>query len=222
MRIVRTPLLSTMSDISLNLVRGAAHIVSGGHIERWLGTNGTPMEHQAVECDVCCLECRTFGQYTFEFLGGVGKLHRTGAYSNKYSGHLRERVMAHTATTGLRLADLYDVYYSLPGRWKARHYDAVHNNCQQFARLFWRQLFGSQEDDFAEWQSRTAAARRCGCKSEVFRVRRMKLVRVQKTSDAEQISASLMQGTLGLLSMGAMGAQVRCSGNVLGTRTHSV
>ena len=78
MRIVRTPLLSTASDIGLSAVRLTANVVTIGYVEKWLGIHGIPLEHQAIECDVFCIDCMRELIYTFEYLGGIGKLDRAG------------------------------------------------------------------------------------------------------------------------------------------------
>ena len=118
-----------MSDIALSGLRATANGMTLGYVEKWLGTNGmratsmvtnhmraamwwdysgTPLEHQAVECDVVCLECGTFGPFTFEFLGGIGKLDRPGGYTNKYSGNYRQRVIKNTT---IYLSDIYEVRF---------------------------------------------------------------------------------------------------------------
>ena len=78
MRIVRTPLLSTASDIGLTAVRLTANVVTVGYVEKWLGIHGIPLEHQAIECDVFCIDCTRELIYTFEYLGGIGRLDRPG------------------------------------------------------------------------------------------------------------------------------------------------
>ena len=42
-RIVRTPLLSTASDIGLSAVRITANVVTVGYVEKWLGIHGMTM-----------------------------------------------------------------------------------------------------------------------------------------------------------------------------------
>ena len=72
----------------------------------------------------------------------------------------------------------------------------------RFAALFWYQLFGSHEDDFGEWQSQTKT--KCKCKTELISVKKMKLIRVQKVSDRQQYTRSMLGGTVGVLSMGTV------------------
>jgi len=145
-----------------------------------MGTNNIPLEHQAIECDVYCIDCKICTLFTFEFLGGVGKLDRAGNYTNKYSEHYKQRKIKNTT---LYLSDIYEIYYSMPGRWKARHYNPISHNCQKFAHLFWSQLFGSEEDDHGEWQCQSQY--KCKCRTDNISVKKIRLIRVQKSCDKD-------------------------------------
>lgn len=140
--------------------------------------------------------------YTFEYLGGIGKLDRAGSYTNQYNGYYKQRKIKNTI---LYLSDIYEIYYSIPGKWKARHYDAVKNNCQLFAQLFWSQLFGSEEDDHGQWQSQTQY--KCKCKINMISVKRIKLIRVQKNSDSEEHKSLMINNTINLISLGIIDAK---------------
>ena len=117
--------------------------------------------------------------------------------TNQYSGFHKQRKIKNTI---LWLSDIYEIYYSIPGKWKARHYDAVKNNCQLFAQLFWSQLFGSEEDDHGQWQSQTQY--KCKCKISLITVKKIKLIRVQKKSDSEENKSLMINNTVNIISLG--------------------